>query len=58
MGGFSRVQMGGVGVAMVCRYGGMGGFMEWVDGWFGCMGGFANVDNVFGSIYCLQGGSI
>ena len=24
----------------------------------GCMGGFVNVDNVFGSIYCLQGGCI
>ncbi len=23
MGGFSRVQMGGLGVAMVCRYGGI-----------------------------------
>jgi hypothetical protein len=36
-------------------YGWMGG---WVDGWTRDMGGFANVDNVFGSIYCLQGGCI
>ena len=31
MGGFRRVQMGGLFVGMVCRYGGMGGFMEWVQ---------------------------
>ncbi len=39
MGGFRRVQMGGLGVPMVCRYGGMGGFVEWVDGWVYGMGG-------------------
>jgi hypothetical protein len=27
-------------------------------GGYGWMGGFANVDNVFGLIYCLQGGCI
>jgi hypothetical protein len=28
------------------------------NGRVGYMGGFANVDTVFGSIYCLQGGCI
>ena len=32
MGGFRRVQMGGLG-AWVGLLMGMGGFMEWVDGW-------------------------
>ena len=50
MGGLRRVQMGGLGVAMVCRNGWMGRLEEWVDGWTKGMGGLLVIihDSIYG----------